>query len=263
MWFLPFIGPTSSIVTPVVWTMLGEFPELGNEFADVHVLAGHVTAVSNLHTTEKLVKTLEDMKGVLLGGENVVGLESLQLWGATEVYTVMRDAYLSLEKGVVKGGFWPWAPLRSFKVTDFLKYHTMVDLNFSVIFDCFNKEKWESLPSDVQETINGISGMQYSALTGYTLSNGSLVDVKWMKDRGDEFYTLPPDEKARWIALVGPIVDRWLEKMEGRGIDGAKLWTKVHELVTEYEANPYPEQEWWGAEGVGRYGSPNRPGGWK
>jgi len=117
--------------------------------------------------------------------------------------------------------------------------------------------------ADIQNIIDDISGYSLSAFSGNTLTNGSLVDTEWMKAKGDQFYTLPPDEKARWAAQVLYTVDVWKEKAKAAGVkDPDMLWFDLHKIVAKWTENPYPEDEWWGIEGVGRYGSPNRPGGW-
>jgi len=228
------------------------------QFAGTRVMTTHVTAVCNLHTTKKHVKTLDDLKGMLIAGENPIQLDAIKSWGAVPVHITMAEGYLALEKGIIEGGIWPWAPLKSFKLADLLNYHTIIDFNFSVNFPVLNQEKWDSLPPDIQGIFDEVLGKNWAVLTGYTLDNGSVVDVQWMKDKGDEFYTLPPDEKAKWASLASGSIDEWKADVAKLGIDGDVLWTRMQELIAQYEADPYPEQDWFGY--AGRLDSPRRPG---
>jgi len=266
MYHLPFIAPTASIAAPSLYESTTTHPEILAEWEPTFKLLGaHTSAIINLHTTADagLVKSLEDVKGLRLAGDSVLAVEWFGKFGAAAERIDTHSAYLALEKGVIDGGMWPWAPLRSQKITDFVVNHTVIDLAFVFPHIVLNREKWESLPADIQKIIDDISGFSLSAFAGATLTNGSLVDVQFMKDKGDQFYTLPPDEKARWASEVAYTVDAWKEKAKAAGVkDPDKLWEDLHKIVAKWTENPYPEDEWWGATGVGRYGSPNRPGGW-
>ena len=264
MYMLPFIAPTAAIAAPSLWETTSTHPDILKDWARVKLLGQHTSAIMNLHTSKRMVKTLEDLEGMVLGSDNARVIEWFKGFGAAIQQIDTHDAYLALEKGVIEGGIWPWAPLRSQKITEFLVNHTVIDLSFVFATIVMNKEKWESIPEDVQNVINEIAGYELSALSGYTLTNGSLVDIAYMKDKGDEFYILPPAEKSRWATLVAPTVDDWYDQAKRYGAsDPERLLLDLHKAVAKYSENPYPEAEWWGADAVGRYGSPNRPGGWK
>lgn len=267
MYELPFVAPTAAIAAQACYKCTTTHPEMLNEIEKTTpLLAAHTSAIANLHTTDKagLVKTLEGLPGLLLCAGTPLIAEWFTSLGASPTFIPADDAYLALEKGVVDAGIWPWAPLRSFKLAEHVTNHTVMDLNFAINLIIANKEKWETLPQDVHDVLNEIGGLSLSALSGYTLTNGSLVDVNWMKDRGDQFYTLPPDEKARWASLLDYVVGDWKEDVTNKGLtkDADKLWADLHKIVAEVSANPYPDDAWWGADAMGRYGSPNRPGGW-
>jgi len=264
MYLLPFVGPSAAVVSPAIYRFTTSHDELLREWQDVHLLAQHTTAITNLHTSDKLVKCLEDMRGIPLGTDTTLVLDCIKAFGGVPVFVTAHEAYLALEKGVIKGGIYPWAPLRSMRLTEYIKYHTIINLNFAVPTVVMNKERWESLPEDIKDIINDISGINLSALAGYTLTNGSLTDMEYMKEKGDEFYTLPANEMERWKDAVAYTVEDWKAKVAELGVDGEKLWSELHEAVAESEANPYPYQDWWGdpEKCCGKVCSPNRPGGW-
>lgn len=262
---LPFWAPQATVSGPSLHELFTTHPEMQNEWEEVHVLAFHTSDIINLHTTKKLVKTLEDLKGMRLGGDSASAVEWFRKFGAAAEKMDTHDAYLAMDKGVVEGGMWPWAPLRSKKLDEFINYHTIIDLCFVGPAICMNKDTWESLPEDIQGIVDDMSGLDLSAFAGYTLTYGAEADRQYMADKGDEFYTLLPDEKARWAEAIAYIVDDWKDNVKEKGLvaDPDKMWNDLLELSAKYQANPYPESEWWGPEGVGRFGSPNRPGGWK
>jgi len=261
VWYQPFMGPTSSIVSPAIWRLTQETPEMQEEWKEVHMITKYASAVHNLHSTKKLIKTLEDFEGMSLGAPTPMELNLIRaLGGNPSRFTVTPDTYLALQRGILEGGIWPWAPLRSQQLTEFLIYHTVCDFGYAAGSHNMNKELWESLPGDIQSVIDEISGETYAALLGLTLSQGSQVDIQWMKGKGDEFYTLPPDERLRLIKVAEPIAAEWLKLAEAAGVDGEALRARAHQIVSEIEENPIPPEDWFGY--AGQYGSPNRPGGW-
>jgi TRAP-type C4-dicarboxylate transport system substrate-binding protein len=254
------MGVGSSAITSMATYELvnKDFPDVFYpQFEGARVMTTHVTAVCNLHTRDKMVKSLDDLEGMIIAGENAIQLAAIESWGATPEHVTMADGYLALERGVIDGGVWPWAPLRPFGLAEELNYHTTIDFNFSVDYPCMNEETWNSLPPDIQAIFDEVLGINWAALTGYTLDNGSAVDMAWMADKGDEFYTLPADEKAKWVELSSDIEGEWIADVAEMGVDAEPLLARMKELVAKYEAEPYPEQDWYGF--AGRADSPRRP----
>ena len=262
MFMLPFMGVGSSAITSMATYELvnKDFPDVFYpQFEGARVMTTHVTAVCNLHTRDKMVKSLDDLEGMIIAGENPIQLSAIESWGATPEHITMADGYLALERGGIDGGVWPWAPLRSNKFTDFLVNHTIIDIGYATGAYVMNQEKFDSMPDDVKAVMEEISHAQYAALLGYTLSNGSLVDIQWMKEQGHEFFTMPPDERAKLIDVAEEVSEAWFDQAAAVGVDGKALMKRARQIVAEFEANPYPELDWFGT--AGRPDSPYKPGG--
>jgi len=258
---LPFLATSSIVASAAANDFAKRDPEIQKEFGSVKVLTVHSSAITDLHTRTELVKSMEDLKGMIIGCESADLAKMVDNWGGTPMQVDVPQGVLALDKGVIDGGLWPWAPLRSFGLADYLNYHTVIGLSFVVCMQSFNKERWESLPDDVRSVIDEVmGGDDWTALIGYTLDNGSRTDQQWMKEKGDQFYTMPPDEARRWFAGAEFTVDEWLEEMKARGVDGEKIWQGVQDSMKQYADNPLQMKDWYGY--AGEYGSPRRPGGW-
>jgi TRAP-type C4-dicarboxylate transport system substrate-binding protein len=267
MGWLPFLGGASAAIFGVAMNdFMTNDPlaaPMAAEYSRAVRCTTHTSAIQNLHTKNAMIRTLADFEGKIIGAENRIGILSLENWGATPMLIQMSESVLALEKGVIEGGIWPWAPLRSFGTAEYLHYHTIMDLCFSVCNPCMNKEFYESLPDNVVDAFETwMWGETWALMTGLTLDNGSEVDVNWFVDKGDEFYTLPPDERALWLDGAYANYEEWYQLAKDNGVaDPEAMVAKFREYNDKYTANPVPTPDWFGY--AGKYGSPLRPGGWE
>jgi TRAP-type C4-dicarboxylate transport system substrate-binding protein len=137
--------------------------------------------------------------------------------GANAIDGKPADTYLMLERGIADGVLCPLAPLRSFKITDAAKHHTIINLSAGGFWAGMNQAKWNGLPPDLQKLIGESTGDKMAQLCGKTLDEGTIQDVQWMKEKKHTFYVLSPAEKEKWKERLRPIVDEWLKKMEQKG----------------------------------------------
>jgi len=62
-----------------------------------------------------------------------------------------------------------------------------------------------------------------------------------------DIYSLPPDEVAKWKAILVPgVYDDWTKQMEAKGLPGKETLAKYQELIKKYEksdkyVSPYPK----------------------
>jgi len=219
----------------VTWDLYQRFPEVQNQYKDAKMLWMWTSATNQLHTVKKEVRTLEDLKGLKIIGWSPQAIEILKLLGANPMEITPLDTYMALERGMADGVLCPLAPVRSFKISDVAKYHTIVDLGVGPFYAVMNKDKWNSLPADLQALLEETTGAEMARKCGLTLDEGSVADSKWMMDNGHTFYVLPPEEKERWVEANRPMQDEWVKAVEAKGITNAKeILETAEQLVKEY-----------------------------
>ena len=69
--------------------------------------------VAQLHTTKKLVKTLNDIKGMKIIGVTPNALERIKMLGGNPVEIPVTDVFLALERGMADGLIMPFAAVRA------------------------------------------------------------------------------------------------------------------------------------------------------
>jgi TRAP-type C4-dicarboxylate transport system substrate-binding protein len=216
---LPFIKAEKG--SEVLWKLYEKFPAIQREFKDVHVCQLWTSHPYFLITSKKQVKTMEDLKGLKIRTTGGPPTEQMKALGAVPIMIPMPDNYLSLQKGVIDGMGAPWEATLAFRLYEVVKYYTIVPLSAVYFSMSMNKEKWESLPKDVQAAITSVSGLEAAKFWGRNFFDTAEEGVdEQIKKGGYEMvkYTVPPDELARWTKVAGePLWNEWVKKMEGKG----------------------------------------------
>jgi TRAP-type C4-dicarboxylate transport system substrate-binding protein len=221
---LPYIKAEKG--SEVLWKLYEKFPAIQREFKDVHVCQLWTSHPYYLITSKKQVKTMEDLKGLKIRTTGGPPTDQMKALGAVPIMIPMPDNYLSLQKGVIDGMGAPWEAILSFRLYEVVKYYTIVPTCAVYFSMSMNKQKWESLPKDVQEAITSVSGLEAAKFWGRNFFDTAEEGVdEQIKKGGYEMvkYTVPPDELARWTKVAGePLWNEWVKKMEGKGRSEAR-----------------------------------------
>lgn len=219
---LPMMFNGAEAGSLTTWQLSQTLPEWQKEYRQVKVLWHWSSALFEVHMKNGLVKSLDDLKGKKMIGWNPQIRNIIKALGANSVEVTPHDSYLALERGMADGIICPIAPMKAFKITDVAKYHTIVDLMSDPFYAVMNKKTWKSLPADLQKILEDTTGERMARISGKTLDEGAIADVKWMKSKGHEFYVLPAEEKAKWREQVSPIHKSWVKKMKQKGYPKAQ-----------------------------------------
>ncbi|MBU2647009.1 TRAP transporter substrate-binding protein DctP [bacterium] len=244
---LPFLFDSTVQVDRVYQKAYDTIPEFRAEYKDIVMLGFHASDFFNLHIHKdlKAPRTLEDMKGLKICAVSKTFVEVTQLLGATPRSLKPEDAYMSLQRKAIDGCFWPTAPLAKWKLTDLTSHHTLVYGPFVQVPMAMAERTWKTLPPDVQAVFNEMRP-SVTDFCGAIVDNRRASTLNKLKERKDEIYTLPDDEKARWVDAMKPMYDRWLNEMKEKGIDGEKILAQIRSYAKEYRGTQYVKANWWG-----------------
>ncbi|MCL6479569.1 MAG: TRAP transporter substrate-binding protein [Peptococcaceae bacterium] len=233
---LPMLFSTSEAGSLAAWDLYQKFPEWRDQFKDTKVLWHWVSAPVELHTTKKQVKTLEDLKGMKIIGWSASNLEIIKLLGANPIEMISTDTYLALERNMADGVMCPIAPVRSYKISDIAKYHTIVSIGVEPFAMAMNKDKYNNLSPEQKKIIDETTGAKMASSSGKSLDEGAAVETEWMQENGHTIYVLPPEERNRWIEAVKPRHEKWLKDMESKGFTKAReIYDEAVRLGQEYD----------------------------
>ena len=236
---LPFLGvETAEQGSAAFWDLYEQYPSIRDEFQDIHFMFEAVSAPAVLITTGKQVKTVEDMAGMKIrvtGGPATDFVESV---GASAMLVPMVDVYTNLQKGVIDGVLASWTSVQSMSFYEVAEYVTNVPVYSTYCVRGMNLDFWNSLPSDIQEALNGINGFDRSVLYGKTQFDEHTDVVKIeLKELGYEMieYTPTASEMADWQEAAMPIWQQWIDDMEEAGHpEATEILDTALELLETY-----------------------------
>ena len=229
---LPFLGVQSGERASLVfWQAYQKY--LKEEFKDVKVLWIFCNGPFQLHTINKQVKTLDDLKGLRLRAGDPDSAKAIELLGATAVSCTAPDGYKLMKEGKLDGTVIPWEGALNFGYLELCKCHTIINMYSISFFVVMNREKFESLPADIRKIIDENSGEPMAALAGKVMDDGDVKGKRMAQERGDVIYILPDSELERWKKITMPVGDAWVQEMKTKGLPGEEVLAYIVDLFIQ------------------------------
>jgi TRAP-type transport system periplasmic protein len=236
---LPFIMTNAEATSRAYWEYVQTMAP--DEFKDVQVIALQVHGPGVIHTADKAVKSVADMKGLKMRAPTRQVTKLLGALGATPVGMPLPNIPDALSKGTINGAVIPWEVVPSVKVQELTKFHAEFDpaggaLYTTTFVMAMNKAKYNSLPADLKKVIDANSGIETSGWLGKTQNAGDPAGRKTASDRGNTIYTIGAAEAQEFRRASRAIEIEWVEDMNKRGFDGKKLLSGARTLIEKHTA---------------------------
>ncbi len=240
---LPFIMNNAEATSKAYWEYVQTVA--ADEFKDTQTLALHVHGPGMFHTKDKLIKTVDDLKGMKLRGPTRQVTKMLGYLGATPVGMPLPAIPDALSKGTIDGCAIPWEVVPSVKVHELTKFHSEFDpaggaLYTTTFVMAMNKAQYNSLAPDLKKVIDNNSGMATSAWLGRVQQGNDPSGRKAAVDRKNTIYTIPPAQAQEFKRKSRLVEVEWQEDMNKRGFDGRKLMDTARALIEKHGKSPAP-----------------------
>ena len=220
---LPFLCPNSTVCSPILWKWYAKYGLAAKEFPDTTLLTTFTTGPFLVHTT-KVARTLEAIRALKLrvAGASVPIAKAL---GMSVVAMPATDAYESLQRGTVDGTLFPWEAVKSFRLTELLKFHLEIPggLLASSFMIVGNTKAIDNLTPSNKAALLKASGEAGSALYGKAWDAADEGGRNDAKQHGNVIETIAPAELDRWRPMLQFVTDEWLKKAQAKGLDGQKM----------------------------------------
>jgi len=191
------------------------------------------------------IKTPDDFKNLKFRVSGSLGyvraLENMGKGTGLTLHTIpYADVYNALDRGVIDGCWSLWPSLVDEKQHEVLKYVTALDWAWGVGAIVVNKEKWDSLPEELQDAI--IRAGKVARVESY--ENGIRLDAKFIKALVDgettEVYFPTSEErtlfreKSNMLAVWEELCEPWLEKTYPGENMTQKVIDELNRIIEEY-----------------------------
>jgi len=248
---LPFIVDSSVHAADMAPEMWQKIPEMQQEYSNLRFLGLLTSDVADLHLKDKRVRKIEDLEGLRIATTWTTLLKALRLLPCKTEQSPPEEIYMMLKKKV-DGIMYANAPLKTRKLMEVVRYHTVGKFGVMPVAWCMAKATYEKLPSDIKKVFDDLnpSLTRLMALCG---TNEGLYVMEAMKKRGDVFDYLPPEELARWKKRMRPTYDAWIADLNQRGFNGHEIFEKMEAISEKKRKNPVKIDEWWKQGKMGKF----------
>ncbi len=234
---LPFMMTNAEATSRAYWEYVQTYAK--DEFKDVQVLALQVHGPGVIHTKDKPVKTITDLKGLKVRGPTRQVTKLLQSLGATPVGMPLPGIPDALSKGTIDGAVIPWEVVPSVKVDELTKYHAEFETKAGALYTttfvmAMNKAKYESLPPDLKKVIDDNSGIEVSAYLGKTQQGNDVPGRKAAEDRKNTIFTVNAADAEAFRNASAQVDDEWVKEITAKGHNGKDLIDGARKLIQKH-----------------------------
>ncbi len=215
---LPLGYKNAYIATKMANAYFDKFKPSG--FKDVKLIYLHTSPPHRINM-KMPIRRLEDLKGRKVRSTGT-SAEVVAALGGAPVAMSMGEAYDAISKGVAEGVAAPFEALKGFKLADVVGYSTIFDSAYvNAAYVVMNKDKWNSLSQEVQETINEIN-REWMEKQGRLWDELDEGGKQFFVENGGEVITLSEEENDRWASRLRPILDNYVKEKEAMGLPAAE-----------------------------------------
>ena len=93
----------------------------------------------------------------------------------------------------------------------------------AVLSVTMNKDKWNSLPPDIQRAFRKAGDEDFLKKIGKVWEDYENPGIEKLKDFNRKHIVLSKEETEAFKVKLEPVVERWIREVEVDGIDGRRL----------------------------------------
>lgn len=229
---LPFAYTTPDQVAEVF--------QRGSEILNAELAAFNVRMISYnvaqfyvLYTTNKPVKTVDDLKGLRIRSPGGMADKILEKAGAVPVTMSSADVFTAMQRGMLDGmTMLPTSP-EGHPWSELVKYVIMTNHMMVAGSTIINLNTWNRLPPELQKIMLDAA----RDMDEYNRANLAAMTEQALKasqERGMQIIVMDELERTKWKELCAPLWDEWISTCEkaGKG-DAAQQLLQIVKEVTK------------------------------
>ena len=199
----------------------------------IRPLMGHVSPTYEIWTTEKEIRTPDDMKGIKIRTTGGLANSLYEYMKAIPVAVSHTETYEALEKGIIEGANYSSVAVEASGTGDLLKYATMIHIGSAIHTVAINEQVWKGLPDDVQEAmIQASKELLESSGKNYD-DETEAYNEEFVKN-GGIILDLTKAEQEKWNRTAEEKKKKWLKDHETDDLPYSDVLNDYKENLKEY-----------------------------
>ena len=209
--------------TSRIWNIYEK--HLASEYTKVKTLGVWAASSVVIISRDKPVRTMADLKGMKVTSSGSFISPLLEAWGAVPVPMKLPEIYNALATGVVDAvAIAPSAIYKPWSFGEVAKYVTVgVPGTINTLFLVMNKKKWDKLPAAEQQTLDSLTGRDFSikaAQVFQTVDEGAVEKAR--NDANLTVIEFSEQEQAKLYEVGSQVSSEHLKALQAKGIDDAE-----------------------------------------
>ena len=237
---LPFIHTNDPVATNLAMREMFEsdlkedYEKQNLEVMFLHVHQGHAFL-----SKKDEIRKPEDLKGKRMRVPGRIHAWVASELGATKVNTTVRQIPQVLQRNVANTILISTniiAPLKLERhINSMTEGHESTRFANAVLSVSMNKDRWNSLPPEIQSAFRKASDESFLRRIGQVWSDYEKPGIDRLIKYNKKHIVLTEAETKAFEDKLKPVTERWIKEVEKEGIDGRKLVNKARKLIKKYE----------------------------
>lgn len=210
---------------------------LAEDYRGLEPMFLHVHSGQAIQMAGSEVRSPADLAGKKMRTPTRTGAWVIEALGAIPVAMPVPELPQALSKGVVDGAFIPFEIIPALKIQDQTEFQVegidKTRFGTTTFQLSMNKARWDSLPADIQQAFRDASDRAWLAELGRVWRATEDRGIEIATEAGNTHITLSAEETAAFDEALAPVVERWVEEVTAKGIDGAAMVAEARRLIAE------------------------------
>lgn len=207
--------------------MAKNFELIAEDFAQVKPLLIYPHAGNAIHTRNRAVNSMADLRGMKLRTPSRTGAWLIEAWGAEPVGMPVPELPQALSRGAVDGALVPFEIFMPYSLHELTSFSIEGPghgrFGASVFVFAMNLDRYNALPDDLKAVIDANSGTNIAEWVGQVWDDIEGPGRSAQEGTGATMIELTPEAMAEFDTAAEAVTARWVAEATSRGVDGQAL----------------------------------------
>ena len=220
----PFLGDSAEATSVALQRLYNRTPAMAAEHKGFKVLAVFTHGPGMVYNTKRPIASIDELSGLKFRVGGGIVNEVTKALGMNATLKSAPESYELLSTGVMDGTLLPAESIESFKLDKIVRYGTTFPgglYNTSFVF-LMNQEKYDSLPPDVKQAVDSISGEVAARMFGKGWDRVDRRGLAFMQAAGVQMTRADAAFVKAIETRTAALVDAWARAAEAKGMKDPK-----------------------------------------